>query len=114
MPTTPPEDLITDAEFGDADSRLARCLIETFTTTDAFIKAANSRRAHAIELPAGNGITNARSLSRLYAGASPGELVREISQHLLTFCGRTVPEDDVSIVAVRFKIQDSRFKIDSA
>jgi len=44
------------------------------------------------------------SLVRLYAGASPGELVREISQHLLTFCGRTVPEDDVSIVAVRRRV----------
>jgi CubicO group peptidase (beta-lactamase class C family) len=54
-------------DFGDSESRLARCLIETFTTTDAFLKAANSRRAHAIELAAGNGITNARSLARMYA-----------------------------------------------
>jgi len=36
----------------------------TFAGTDVF----NSRQVHAAELPAANGITNARSLSRMYAG----------------------------------------------
>ncbi len=43
------------------------------------------------------------TLVRLYAGAPPSELVRELAQHLMTFCGRRAPEDDVSIVAVRRK-----------
>ncbi len=53
--------------FGDTTSRLARCLVQTFTTTDALIPKMNSRQGHAMELPAGNGITNARSLARMYA-----------------------------------------------
>lgn len=43
------------------------------------------------------------ALVRLFAGAPPAELVGELSQHLLTFCGRVAPEDDVSIAAIRFR-----------
>jgi phosphoserine phosphatase RsbU/P len=41
------------------------------------------------------------SLVRLFAGAPPAELVRELAQHLLSFCGSAVPEDDISIAAIR-------------
>ncbi len=54
------------------------------------------------------------SLVRLFAGAPPEELVRELAQHALTFCAGRSPEDDVSIAALRFKIEDSRFKIDES
>ena len=43
------------------------------------------------------------SLVRLFAGAAPAELTSELAQHLLAFCGRAAPEDDVSIVAIRKK-----------
>lgn len=40
---------------------------------------------------------------RLFAGAHPSNLVRELSEQLAAFCGRRSPEDDVSIAAVRKK-----------
>jgi hypothetical protein len=40
---------------------------------------------------------------RLFAGASPTDLVRELSEQLAAFCGRRSPEDDVSIAAIRFE-----------
>jgi hypothetical protein len=43
------------------------------------------------------------ALVRLFAGAHPAELTRELAQHLMTFCGRRFPEDDVSIAAIRKK-----------
>jgi serine phosphatase RsbU (regulator of sigma subunit) len=43
------------------------------------------------------------SLIRVFAGAAPAELVRELAQHLLAFGLGRAPEDDVSIAAVRLK-----------
>jgi sigma-B regulation protein RsbU (phosphoserine phosphatase) len=41
---------------------------------------------------------------RLFAGAPPRMLVKELSEQLAAFCGRRPPEDDVSIAAIRKKI----------
>jgi len=56
----------------------------------------------------GNAFGEARieSLVRLFGGAPPEELVRELSQHMLTFCAGKTPEDDVSIAAIRYKPVD--------
>lgn len=51
----------------DSDTRLARALIHAFTTVDAVLPMINSRVGHACEIPAGNGIANARSLAKMYA-----------------------------------------------
>jgi CubicO group peptidase (beta-lactamase class C family) len=51
----------------DADTRLMKALIYTFTTTEELIESLNTREGHAVEIAAGNGIGNARSLSKMYA-----------------------------------------------
>jgi CubicO group peptidase (beta-lactamase class C family) len=52
----------------DVEARLPRTLVNTLATTDAFIDLANSSRtARAVEIPAGNGVGDARSLARMYA-----------------------------------------------
>jgi CubicO group peptidase (beta-lactamase class C family) len=53
----------------DLESRLVKTLLYTFATTEEFIHTVmKSRVARAIELPAGNGIGNARALAKMYAG----------------------------------------------
>jgi CubicO group peptidase (beta-lactamase class C family) len=52
----------------DLTTRLARTVLYTFKTTDeAVFGLMNSRPGHAVEIPAGNGIGNARALARIYA-----------------------------------------------
>jgi len=52
----------------DVESRLAKALIHTVATTEEFIhNVMKTRAARAIELPAGNGIGNARALAKMYA-----------------------------------------------
>jgi CubicO group peptidase (beta-lactamase class C family) len=52
----------------DPEARLPRTLIDTLTLTDAFINLANSSpKALQVEIPAGNGVGDARSLARMYA-----------------------------------------------
>src|SRR5262249_46048843 len=52
----------------DLTTRLARTVLYTFRTTDeAVYGLMNTRRGHAVEVPAGNGIGNARALARIYA-----------------------------------------------
>ena len=52
----------------DLNTRLARTVLYTFKTTDEAVHGVmNSRRGHAAEVPAGNGIGNARALARMYA-----------------------------------------------
>jgi sigma-B regulation protein RsbU (phosphoserine phosphatase) len=41
---------------------------------------------------------------RLFAGARPADLTRELSEQLAAFCGRRSPEDDVSIAAIRKRV----------
>jgi len=51
----------------DPSTRLLRTAIHTFVVLDEVIAFANTPEGHALELPAGNGIGNARSLARMYA-----------------------------------------------
>ncbi|MGH6955435.1 MAG: serine hydrolase domain-containing protein [Caulobacteraceae bacterium] len=52
----------------DLESRLARAFIATVVSTDAAIALMNtSRAARAAELPAGNGVGDARALAKFYA-----------------------------------------------
>ena len=52
----------------DIDSRLMRTILHTFATTgDCIAMIAENRHMRAVELPAGNGIGNARSLAKMYA-----------------------------------------------
>ena len=44
-------------------------MIGAFTTTDALIDVMATREGRAVEIPAGNGIGNARGLARAYAAA---------------------------------------------
>jgi len=52
----------------DITTRLARTVLYTFKTTDEVVYTLmNNRAGHAAEVPAGNGIGNARALARMYA-----------------------------------------------
>lgn len=52
----------------DTSTRVAKVLLQSIVATEGFIDAANTdRRARAAELPAGNGIGNARALAKMYA-----------------------------------------------
>jgi CubicO group peptidase (beta-lactamase class C family) len=52
----------------DTSSRLAKVLLLSIVGSENFIDTANTdRRARAAELPAGNGIGNARALAKMYA-----------------------------------------------
>jgi CubicO group peptidase (beta-lactamase class C family) len=52
----------------DTSTRVAKVLLQSIVTTEGFIDMANTeRRARAAELPAGNGIGNARALAKMYA-----------------------------------------------
>src|ERR1700759_235750 len=52
----------------DLSTRTARVLLQTVQAVDDFLDMANKeQRVRAAELPAGNGIGNARSLARMYA-----------------------------------------------
>lgn len=51
----------------DTDSRLLATMIDTMVATDALIEAMNTEPFRAAEIPAGNGVGDARSLARMYA-----------------------------------------------
>jgi CubicO group peptidase (beta-lactamase class C family) len=52
----------------DVGSRLARTILHTLSTTEeAIALMGSSRDARAVEVPAGNGVGDARSLARMYA-----------------------------------------------
>ena len=51
----------------DVESRLMRAVLYAFQSTDELIGKMNARAGHAAEIPAGNGIGNARALARMYA-----------------------------------------------
>ncbi len=54
----------------DPDTRLVQTLLGTLKSTEELILTdMNERAGHAVEIPAGNGIGNARSLARMYAAA---------------------------------------------
>jgi CubicO group peptidase (beta-lactamase class C family) len=54
--------------FGiDPNARVVRALMATAGTAEDTNRFMNSREAHAAEIPAGNGITNARALAKMYA-----------------------------------------------
>ena len=60
--------------FGiDPNARVVRALLATAGTAEDTNRFMNSREAHAAEIPAGNGIANARSLAKMYA-ATIGEI----------------------------------------
>ncbi|HEX4197173.1 MAG TPA: serine hydrolase domain-containing protein [Caulobacteraceae bacterium] len=51
----------------DIQTRLARVMLNAFKHTAELIETMNNREARAAEVPAGNGIADARSLARMYA-----------------------------------------------
>ena len=51
----------------DVETRLMQTMIYTFTTTEELIETMHTREAHEVEIAAGNGIGNARSLAKMYA-----------------------------------------------
>ncbi|MBV9330621.1 MAG: beta-lactamase family protein [Alphaproteobacteria bacterium] len=52
----------------DPDTRLAKTLVYAFRTTDELVREVmNTRAGRAAEIPAGNGIGNARALAKMYA-----------------------------------------------
>ncbi|WP_203217844.1 serine hydrolase domain-containing protein [Nocardia terpenica] len=57
----------------DIDARLIRATLATLATREEGVALLNTRAGHAAEIPAGNGIGNARSLARLFA-ATIGEV----------------------------------------
>lgn len=57
----------------DTDARIVRAMMGAPADAEATNRFLNSRPAHAAEIPAGNGIGNARSLARMYA-ATIGEV----------------------------------------
>ena len=60
--------------FGvDVTSRLARTVLLSLQHTNQLIDDMNNREGRAVQLPAGNGVTNAASLARMYA-AMIGEI----------------------------------------
>ncbi|PXX65338.1 CubicO group peptidase (beta-lactamase class C family) [Nocardia tenerifensis] len=57
----------------DVEARLIRTLLATVATREDGVALLNTREGHAAEVPAGNAISNARSLARMYA-ATIGEV----------------------------------------
>jgi CubicO group peptidase (beta-lactamase class C family) len=53
----------------DVNERLVRAAIDAMVTTEGLIELMTTRAGRAAEVPAGNGIGNARSLAKLYAAA---------------------------------------------
>jgi len=53
----------------DPENRVAAALVEAFVSTGDLLDLMCTREGRAAEIPAGNGIGNARSLARAYAGA---------------------------------------------
>ena len=51
----------------DIQTRLAKVMLNSFKHTGELIETMNNRVARAAEVPAGNGITDARSLAKMYA-----------------------------------------------
>ena len=51
----------------DVTTRLARVVLHSFQQTNELIEAMNNRAGRASELPAGNGVTDAASLAKMYA-----------------------------------------------
>lgn len=51
----------------DTTTRLAKVVLHSFRQTGELIVSMNSREGRAAELPAGNGVTDAASLARMYA-----------------------------------------------
>jgi CubicO group peptidase (beta-lactamase class C family) len=51
----------------DVETRLAKVVLNSFKHTGELIETMNNRTARAAEVPAGNGVTDARSLARMYA-----------------------------------------------
>ena len=51
----------------DLTTRLARVVLHSFQQTNELIDRMNNREGRAAELPAGNGVTDAASLARMYA-----------------------------------------------
>jgi CubicO group peptidase (beta-lactamase class C family) len=51
----------------DVTTRLARVVLHSFHQTNELIESMNNRAGRAAELPAGNGVTDAASLARMYA-----------------------------------------------
>jgi CubicO group peptidase (beta-lactamase class C family) len=51
----------------DTETRLAKVVLTSFSHTGELIETMNNREARAAEVPAGNGVTNAKSLARMYA-----------------------------------------------
>jgi CubicO group peptidase (beta-lactamase class C family) len=51
----------------DTTDPMVRTMLVSFGVPDVFIRLLNTRAGHAAEIPAGNGIGNARSLAKMYA-----------------------------------------------
>ena len=51
----------------DVETRLAKVVLNSFKHTGELIETMNNREARAAQVPAGNGIADARSLARMYA-----------------------------------------------
>jgi CubicO group peptidase (beta-lactamase class C family) len=51
----------------DVTTRLTRVVLHSFQQTNQLIEEMNNRESRAAQLPAGNGVTNAASLARMYA-----------------------------------------------
>jgi CubicO group peptidase (beta-lactamase class C family) len=51
----------------DTETRLAKVVLNSFKHTGELIETMNNREARAAEVPAGNGIANAKSLAKMYA-----------------------------------------------
>ena len=80
-PFIPPERYLNEAQWRallgglgiDLDARFTKTLLHTFISTEISIPMINTRAGRAAELPAGNGIANARALAKMYA-ACIGEI----------------------------------------
>jgi CubicO group peptidase (beta-lactamase class C family) len=57
----------------DTSTRLAKVVLSSFAHTGELIETMNNREARAAEVPAGNGVADAKSLARMYA-ATIGEV----------------------------------------
>lgn len=51
----------------DTETRLAKVVLNSFKHTGELIETMNNREARAAEVPAGNGVADAKSLARMYA-----------------------------------------------
>src|SRR5262249_13686801 len=77
-PNIPPDSGgLTMADLLGADSIVVRALLLNGALGDDLGASYNDRAHHAAELPASNGITNARSLAKFYAALIDGALSPE-------------------------------------